>query len=212
MDFRRIPQTVDVDRVGKEPKKPAPVTLELRELTAAEAKKVLGPWLTDNAGRKDLKLFGSGAESSWTVAIISDLKAMALDLSTNMLRWVLSTAMPLRDDFALYLNGQAVVPSKLSVKRIGRWVLGKEIKSIPKPGPAEIEADTVADPAAPDYRHWTLTDQLLGPMTGYVEVFEFAQRPTARRLPTRCDPYRTARRSQGRLRHQRGVEQTSERG
>jgi hypothetical protein len=168
MDFRRIPQTANVDRVEKQPTKQAPVTLELRELTAAEAKAVLSPWLTDNAGRADLKLFGSGAASTWTAAIISDLKPMATDLSTTMLRWVLSTAMPLRDDFGLYLNGARVAPSKESVKRVGRWILGKDIKTIPKPGPSEIEAETTD---AADYHKWLLTDSLLGPMSGYVEVF-----------------------------------------
>jgi hypothetical protein len=172
MDFRRIPQTAEVSQVGKPQKKPSPVKLELRELTAAEAKRALAPWLTDGAGRKELKLFGSGSESSWTVAVISDLKPMAADLSTNMLRWVLSTAMPLRDDFTLYLNSQKVAPSKLGVKRVGRWVLGKEIKTIPKPAPHEVEPDVAEATPGPDYRHWTLTDQLLGPVTGYVEVYQ----------------------------------------
>jgi hypothetical protein len=172
MDFRRIPQTADVDLVGKDSTKPQSVKLELRELTAAEAKNALAPWLSDSTGRKDLKLFGTGAASSWTVAIISDLKPMAVDLSTKMLRWVLSTAMPLRDDFALYLNDQPVAPSKMTVKRVGRWVLGKEIKAVPKPAPSEMETDTVEGVPTSDYWHWLLTDKLLGPMTGYVEVFE----------------------------------------
>ena len=172
MDFKRIPQTADVEWVGGLLPKAPPVTLDLRELTASEAKAVLKPWLSDATGRKDLKLFGSGAAPSWTVAVISELKPMAAELSTNMLRWVLSTAMPLRDDFALYLNGQKVAPSKLAAKRIGRWVLGKEIKAVPKPAPPGMEPDVAESPASPDYRHWSLTDPLLGPMTGYVEVFE----------------------------------------
>lgn len=172
MDFRRIPQTADVAGVGKEPKKPKPVRLELRNLSAAEAKQALKPWLSEAKGRKDLKLFGAGAESTWTVAVISELKPMAVELSTNMLRWVLSTAMPLRDDFALYLNGQKVTSSKLATKRVGTWTLGKEIKTIPKPGPSEVEVDTVEKPTAPDYRHWLVRDQLLGPVTGYVEVYD----------------------------------------
>lgn len=172
MDFRRIPQTADVSGVAKAPKKPKPVRLDLRELSAAEAKQALKPWLTDANGRKDLKLFGAGSEATWTVAIINELKPMAVELSTNMLRWVLSTAMPLRDDFALYLNGAKVASSKVGAKRVGRWTLGKDVKAIPKPGPAEVEADTNEEVAAPDYRHWVVQDQLLGPVTGYVEVYD----------------------------------------
>lgn len=172
MDFRRIPQTAEVGEVGKVPKKRVPVRLGLRELSAAEAKQAVRPWLSDANGRKDMKLFGAGAEASWTVAVISDLKPMATELSTARLRWVLSTAMPLRDDFLLFLNAQKVTSSKLDAKRVGRWVLGKEIKNIPKPGPSEIEADTEEVVKAPEYRHWLLRDQLLGPVTGYVEVYD----------------------------------------
>jgi len=136
MDFGLIPSTVslptdDGEKPGKQPTKNR-VHLDLRTLTAAEAKAALMPWLDAEGNRGEIKLFGKGASQSWTAAIISDLKPMAEELSGGRLRWVLSTAMPLRDDFLLSLNGTPVTSSKLKVKRVGpRYVLGKNLKSVP---------------------------------------------------------------------------------
>ena len=75
-----------------------------------------------------LRLFGEGAAKSWTVAVMSGLKDMAVSIQRGRLRYVLSTAMPLRDDFKL-LDGDEVPPSKLAEKRIehGTW---EELKGI----------------------------------------------------------------------------------
>lgn len=167
MNFATLQRTADVDHVSRpnDAKPATAVSLDLRELTAAEAKFALRPWLSTAVGRKRLTLFGSGAAKSWTVAIISDLKPMALDLSPGKLRWILSTAMPLRDDFALALNDINVASSKLDAKQVGHWVVGNHIK------PSSMEADTDAAIKSPNYRHWLAIDKLLGPVTGYVEVY-----------------------------------------
>ena len=49
---------------------------------------------------------------SWTIAILEDLKDKARKIKAGRLRSVLSTAMPLRISFRLYLNGQEVQSSK----------------------------------------------------------------------------------------------------
>jgi hypothetical protein len=171
MDFSSIPKTVDAtDGDAREAREP--VRLDLRELSEQEARHALRAWLPDGEGRVDLTLFGDGAEETWTVAIISDLKPMATDLSPGRLRWVLSTAMPLRDDFQLYLGNEKVASSKVRGNRVGHWVLGKEIKQLAKPGPQVVEAGTDSAYGAADYRHFTLTDPVLGPITGYVEGYE----------------------------------------
>ncbi len=173
MDFSTIPKTASVTS-RKAPTRHEPVMLDLRELTTAEAKTALGKWIIDGGGRDGLRLFGRGAEKSWTVAIISDLKEMASDLSTGRLGWILSTAMPMRDDFALYLNNKPVKSSKEKRTQVGRWELGNQLIELPKPAPDELEAG-VDDKVKPsDYRHWVLTDPLLGPITGYLEVYEEA--------------------------------------
>ena len=51
-------------------------------------------------------------QSSWTIVILEDLKTKAQSMHLGRLRWVLRTAMPLRDEFRLYLNGLEVKSSK----------------------------------------------------------------------------------------------------
>ena len=150
----------------------SPVQLPLHELTEEEARKAVDPWLSDDTGRENLTLFGDEAEDSWTVAIISDLKSMAIELSVAKLRWVLSTAMPLRDDFSLYMNGQKVVASKASANQVGTWVLGKDFSSIPSPAPKELDVDVDENVSQAEYQHYLLVDKLLGPVSGYLELFE----------------------------------------
>src|ERR1035437_6424453 len=89
------------------------VTLPLRELTESQAQMVVEPWLKGSKpGYAALKLFGTNAAKTWTVAVMSDLKDMATTIQRGRLHYVLSTAMPLRDDFKLFLNGDEVPPSK----------------------------------------------------------------------------------------------------
>jgi hypothetical protein len=147
------------------------VQLPLRVLTRAEAKAAVAEWVDDDYSRTDLKLFGRGASKSWTLAVISDLKDMAQELSDRKLRWLLGTAMPLRDDFALYLGNKKIDSSKVKGKKVGTWQLGNKLKKLPKPAPSELEPTVDAKVAAPAYQHWQLIDKLLGPITGYLEVF-----------------------------------------
>ena len=137
MNFASIPRTVNLPEVANAEQQGVasnnPVHLDLRTLTEDEARSALQPWLDDAGGRKSLQLFGPDADDSWTVAIISDLKPMAEELSLGRLRWVLSTAMPLRDDFHLYLNEQLVPSSKDDAAHVGSWILAKNLVDVPKP-------------------------------------------------------------------------------
>lgn len=171
MDFTTIPQTVDANNALKPKQDQKSVQLPLRTLTEAEARAAVERWIDDKNGRTDLKLFGRGSTKSWTVAIISDLKDMAQELSTGKLNWLLGTAMPLRDDFGLYLNNSKVDSSKIKGKKVGTWQLGNKLKQLPKPAPNELESATNAEVDAPGFQHWQLVDKLLGPITGYLEVF-----------------------------------------
>ncbi|MGL5823509.1 MAG: ATP-binding protein [Nocardioides sp.] len=175
MDFTVIPKTADVDRLAAPDaagERQTGVQLDLRELTEAEARQALNSWLNGDEDRSGMKLFGSSAESSWTVAVISDLKDMASDLQLGRLRWVLSTALPLRDDFLLSLNEKAVPSSKIDQTRIGTWTLGKDVTELPRPADYEYQAEENVAHAADSIHRWSLVDNLLGPVTGYVEVFE----------------------------------------
>lgn len=87
-----------------------------------------------------MKLFGPASAKSWTFAILSDLKDKVHEIRRGRLEWVLRTALPLRDDFGIYLDGAKVEPSKAAKGRIKTWVLGKDIKELPKPAPDDVEA------------------------------------------------------------------------
>lgn len=52
------------------------------------------------------------AERTWTFCILEELKDKVKALRLGRLRWVLSTAMPLVNDFHLFLNGEEIVSSK----------------------------------------------------------------------------------------------------
>ena len=170
MDFSVIPKTVDVT-ASASPKQRGPVQLPLRLLTEQQARDAIGTWIDSDGKRTDVALFGTRAVESWTVAVISDLKPMATEISAGMLRWILSTAMPLRDDFLLYLNSTRVQSAKVKGKKVGSWTLGKDLKVLPKPAPVDLEPGEKEVPQPPAFGHWHLVDQILGPVSGYLEVF-----------------------------------------
>lgn len=166
MDYKRIPSGgeggIETERVE----------LPLRELTAAQAKAAVAHVL---AGRKPgysaVKLFGPTAAKSWTVAIMSGLKPMATEIQLGRLSWVLRTAMPLRPDFILYLNGDSQQPAKLTENRLNRWVLGKDPTQLPKPAPAD-ELEATEDPTADSLARYGFTHPSLGRVTGYFEAYD----------------------------------------
>jgi hypothetical protein len=142
--------------------------LKLRELSKKEAtdaiKRIVGSKPLD-----DLQLFGRGAEKSWTVAVMSDLKSMAREIRRGRLQWVLSSAMPLRDDFRLYLDRQPVEPSKIQRKKIGEWILGRDLAELPEPAPDEVEQIVVHEDGSD---HVGIRTEGLGNVFGYVQIFE----------------------------------------
>jgi hypothetical protein len=148
------------------------VTLPLLILTEEQAKIAVDPWLTGSKpGYKAIKLFGQGAAQSWTLAIMSELKSMATDIQVRRLHWLLQSAMPLRDDFKLYLNGERVFSSKLTDARVGHWTLGKDLTQLPKPAPTNMQATEDAKAKKTSIQHFGLTHPQLGRVTGYFEVF-----------------------------------------
>ena len=109
------------DKGDQEVEPKAPIKIGLRELTEAQAKEALNEWTKTGAG---LRLFGANAEKSWTCAILSDLKDKVYEIRRGRLEWVLRTALPLRDDFSIYLDGAKLEPSKAGKGRLRKWILG----------------------------------------------------------------------------------------
>jgi hypothetical protein len=55
---------------------------------------------------------------SWTLVLLEALKPKAVALTKGNLKWVLSTAMPLRADFKLFMDGDEIESSKLAYETI----------------------------------------------------------------------------------------------
>jgi len=149
------------------------IQLPLRELTEDEAKRTLHPWITGTKpAYQALRLFEDDACDSWTVAIMSGLTEMGKKVQRGRLKWILRTAMPLRDDFTLYLDGELVEPAQINLPIIRRWVIGKDITTLSKPCPRGFTA-TEEEAVSPDsIQRYGLSHEELGRITGYVELYE----------------------------------------
>lgn len=149
------------------------IRLPLHELAEEEAKRALETWTTGTkSGYQALRLFGENACGSWTVAIMSGLTEMGKKVQRGRLKWILRTAMPLRDDFKLYLDGDPVEPARIDSPVIQRWVIGKDITKLGKPCPDGFDA-TEDESFPPESIHrYGLSHDELGRITGYVELYE----------------------------------------
>jgi hypothetical protein len=167
MDFK----VVD-DRGEEEVEPKSAIKISLRELTEVQAKEALKSWTADdNFKSAGFALFGTESAKSWTFAILSDLKDKVHEIRRGRLEWVLRTALPLRDDFAIYLNGSKLEPSKAGKGRIKKWVLGKEITQLPKPAPDEIEISEDKKQPADSETRFGLEHPAVGRITGYAEIY-----------------------------------------
>jgi hypothetical protein len=160
-------------RVQEEVQPKKPIRLVLRELTESEAKTALSLWTETAAfGKSAFPLFGKGAPASWTVAIMSSLKKKVHDIKPGMLEWVLRTALPLRPDFEIRLNGKKLTPSKEGKGLLHTFVLGKDIEKLPKPGPKGITTSENAEVDKKNEDRFGLEVPGLGRVTGYAEAYK----------------------------------------
>ena len=149
------------------------VSLDVLELSSEEAREALQPWTSSSLNQNiSPDIFSDDGPDSWTVAIMTDLKRMASDIRLGRLRYILSTAMPLRDDFHLYLNGQEIQSHRIDRERLGRWTLGRDLIDIPQPAPNDLEVrmDQTADES--NSRRYGIANSEIGRVWGYVEIFE----------------------------------------
>jgi hypothetical protein len=165
MDFQMV------DARGDEEAEPrTPIKISLLELSVTEAKQALKKW-TKSFEKCEINLFGMGAEKSWTFAILSDLKEKVHEIRHKKLEWVLRTALPLRDDFAIYLNSEKLTSSKEGKGLLKRWILGKDIDELPKPAPDEIDANEDKGQPKDSKTRYALYHEEVGRITGYAEGY-----------------------------------------
>jgi hypothetical protein len=83
------------------------------------------------------------ARESWTIAAIGDLKDV--DLPAGRLGWILSTGMPLRDDFQVFVN-ETEIKSRLATDMMAEWNLSqKQLSDALKSGWSEAKNEGHVD-------------------------------------------------------------------
>ena len=151
------------------------IEIPLRTLSEEEAKKLLSVWLKGSKpGYKKVRLFGRQSTKSWTVAIMSNLTEMGTKIQRGRLRWILRTAMPLRDDFQLYLDGDRIEPSKIDRPKIDQWTIGETLlpDDLGKPCPDGLEPTEDETVSGKDPQRFGLSHDRLGRITGVAELYE----------------------------------------
>ncbi len=168
MDYRSIDKRVDREI---EPK--APIQIALRELTAGQVKQAVEPWTEAAAFRAaGTALFGEGSPASWTFSIMSSLKLKVHEIKLGTLGWVLRTALPLRPDFGIWLNGQVLESSKEGKGLLRRWILGKDLSELPKPSPKLVTTSEEVNISESSEHRFGLHVPGLGRITGYAEAYQ----------------------------------------
>lgn len=158
-----------------------PTRTPIRELTAAQAEDLIRNLLPKGKAIEFML-----EQPHWTLAVIDDLKPVKL--YPGRLKWVLGNGMPLRDDFAVWVEDQRVV-SSLEAKAAQTWLLDEEALresvagawadakakghvdgyiDLDPPAPPADEQDT--DDLALEDPAWTFPT--LGRVTAKVRLFE----------------------------------------
>ena len=160
-------------RVHQEIEPKVPIRLALRELTLKQAKKAVEPWTVTAAFEEAVTvLFGEGSPESWTLSIMSSLKPKVHEIKLGTLGWVLRTALPLRPDFGIWLNGQALESSKEGKGLLQRWVLGEDLVKLPKPSPKRVTTSEDTNVPESSEHRFGLVVPGLGRITGYAEAYK----------------------------------------
>ncbi|PIT84880.1 hypothetical protein COU37_01320 [Candidatus Micrarchaeota archaeon CG10_big_fil_rev_8_21_14_0_10_45_29] len=165
MDYEDIDKEGDGEIRTKERK------ISMRELSREEVEKVIQQLPEFPPGDRTTyndKLLGVRASKTWTIAIMSKLKDLARGVQRGRLRWILETAMPLRDDFNIFLNREKLKPSKIKFEKYGKWVLGKDIKAKELGPTASDKWEALKD----GKKNYFLTHPELGKIWGYAELYK----------------------------------------
>ena len=170
MDYSRLGDTTDSSGGVFDDQD---IEIPLRTLTEPQAKAATEQWTSgQGAGFGALKLFGPDAVDSWTISIMSGLKAMGQRIQIGRLKWVLSTAMPQLTDFHLFLDGAPITAPDLD-KPVAKYIIGKDIVSMPAPFSGDLEErEDTSEPEDSVHRFGVVHAELLGRITGYIEIYE----------------------------------------
>ena len=122
MDFRTV--------TGRQNGTISPVQVSLREIEESVAKKYLAEIEHRDPAAWELMFDEEKRHLTWTAAALSDFKDLYRKLSAGMLRWVLSTGLPLHSDFQISLNGKRISSSKENLLEIKRLDFREQLPGI----------------------------------------------------------------------------------
>lgn len=75
--------------------------------------------------------FKKTQSNTWTLVILSGLKATGRDLKIGILRRMLEAALPFRSAMAIYINGELLQSSKINSTVAQEWIIGPDLKLPP---------------------------------------------------------------------------------
>lgn len=115
MDYRKINDSKET------------ITLDEKVLSEDDVKSILTPIIQKDGIRLiPFDLWGTDAEDTWTMVVMSDLKPKAHEIKEGRLKWILSTALPLNPNFILNYNGSLLESSKATIEPWKTWTFGAE--------------------------------------------------------------------------------------
>lgn len=116
--------TMDYNRIKENTEK---IVLDEIEISETDAKELIERYIIVN-GRNmvTFEMFGVKSAGSWTISILTDLKAKASEIQVGRLKWILRTALPLNPQFNLYYNLEKIESSKVNAAIMKTWIIGKD--------------------------------------------------------------------------------------
>ena len=154
MDFGQVDQSAAQDDTV--------VTLDVRELGDDQLRDALLPMRQLQGGAAVASRLEAATDETWTAVAMSALKPAAYELVFGMVRWILSTALPMSPAFSLSMNGKPVASSVVKAKILKRWEVGKEKGDLP----------SGADAAKDDEGRPCVEIEGLGSVYGTVEIYK----------------------------------------
>lgn len=91
----------------------------------------------------------NGKMATWTLCVLESLKPKAADLKIGRLKWVLRTAMPLRTDFKVHVNGDELTSSKSDFTALVKFT----VDELP-----DLRIQALNDKHAEADWHWSVKD------------------------------------------------------
>ena len=112
---------------------PSPMAIELRQVDESDAQSILSDVKRRDPAAWNLMFGEKGRAETWTAVALSNFRDMYQKLQTGTLRWVLSTGLPLKSEFKVWLNGERVPSSKeKDAKEIHRVPINDDLPNIGK--------------------------------------------------------------------------------